>query len=38
VVRFNPYWLASVRVAYRLTGQLEAHLRVAMPLTTATRT
>ena len=29
VVRFRPYWLASARLAYRLTDQLEAHLRVA---------
>ena len=29
VVRFGPYWLASARLAYRLTDQLEAHLRVA---------
>ena len=29
VVRFDPYWLASARLAYRLTDQLEAHLRVA---------
>ena len=29
LVRFDPYWLASARIAYRLTDQLEAHLRVA---------
>jgi vitamin B12 transporter len=29
IVRFDPYWLASMRVAYRLTDELEAHLRVA---------
>jgi vitamin B12 transporter len=28
-VRLDPYWLASARLAYRLTDQLEAHLRVA---------
>ena len=28
-VRLAPYWLASARVAYRLTDQLEAHVRVA---------
>ncbi len=28
-VRLDPYWLASARVAYRLTDQLEAHVRVA---------
>jgi vitamin B12 transporter len=28
-VRLDPYWLASARVAYRLTGRLEAHVRVA---------
>jgi len=28
-VRLDAYWLASGRVAYRLTDQLEAHLRVA---------
>ncbi|HEY0627978.1 MAG TPA: TonB-dependent receptor [Sphingomicrobium sp.] len=28
-VRLDPYWLASARVAYRLTGELEAHVRVA---------
>jgi vitamin B12 transporter len=27
-VRLDPYWLASARVAYRLTVPLEAHLRV----------
>lgn len=29
LVRFDPYWLASARIAYRLTNQLEAHVRVA---------
>jgi len=29
LVRFDPFWLAIARLAYRLTGQLEAHLRVA---------
>lgn len=29
VVRLDPYWLASARIAYRLTDQLEAHVRVA---------
>jgi vitamin B12 transporter len=29
LVRLDPYWLASARIAYRLTDQLEAHLRVA---------
>jgi len=29
LVRFDPYWLASVRIAYRVTDQLEAHVRVA---------
>ena len=28
-VRLDAYWLASARLAYRLTDQLEAHLRVA---------
>jgi vitamin B12 transporter len=28
-VRLDPYWLASARLAYRLTDELEAHLRVA---------
>ena len=28
-VRLDPYWLASARIAYRLTDQLEAHVRVA---------
>ena len=28
-VRLNPYWLASVRVAYRLIDQVEGHVRVA---------
>jgi vitamin B12 transporter len=28
-VRLDPYWLASARVAYRLTDELEAHVRVA---------
>ena len=29
LVRFDPYWLASARIAYRLTDELEAHVRVA---------
>lgn len=29
LVRLNLYWLASVRVAYRITDQFEAHVRVA---------
>jgi vitamin B12 transporter len=29
LVRFGSYWLASVRAAYRVTDQLEAHVRVA---------
>jgi vitamin B12 transporter len=29
LVRLDPYWLASARIAYRLTGELEAHLRIA---------
>ena len=29
LVRFDPYWLASARLAYRLTDKLEAHVRVA---------
>lgn len=29
LVRFDPYWLASARLAYRLTDELEAHVRVA---------
>jgi vitamin B12 transporter len=29
LVRLNPYWLASGQIAYRLTDQLQAHLRVA---------
>jgi len=29
LVSFDPYWLASARVAYRLTEEIEAHLRVA---------
>jgi vitamin B12 transporter len=29
LVRLDPYWLASARVAYRLTDQVEAHVRVA---------
>ena len=29
LVRFDPYWLASARVAYRLTDKFEAHVRVA---------
>ena len=28
-VRLDPYWLASARIAYPLTEQLEAHVRVA---------
>jgi vitamin B12 transporter len=28
-VRLHPYWLASVRLAYRLTDEFEAHVRVA---------
>ena len=28
-VRLDPYWLASARIAYRLTNQFEAHVRVA---------
>jgi vitamin B12 transporter len=28
-VRLDPYWLASARMAYRLTDELEANLRVA---------
>ena len=28
-VQLDPYWLASARVAYRLTDELEAHVRVA---------
>jgi vitamin B12 transporter len=28
-VRLDPYWLASARVAYRLTDEFEAHIRVA---------
>ena len=28
-VRLDAYWLASARVAYRLTDELEAHVRVA---------
>ncbi|MFL6851955.1 MAG: TonB-dependent receptor plug domain-containing protein [Sphingomicrobium sp.] len=28
-VRLDPYWLASVRLAYSLTDELEAHLRIA---------
>lgn len=28
-VRLSPYWLASARLAYRLTDALEAHIRVA---------
>jgi vitamin B12 transporter len=27
--RLDPYWLASARIAYRLTNQLEAHLHIA---------
>jgi vitamin B12 transporter len=29
LVEFDPYWLASARIAYRLTDELEAHVRVA---------
>ena len=29
LVRFDPYWLASARLAYRLTDKFEAHVRVA---------
>jgi vitamin B12 transporter len=28
-VRLNPYWLATARVAYRLSAAVEMHLRVA---------
>ena len=28
-VRLDPYWLASARLAYRISKQLEATLRVA---------
>jgi vitamin B12 transporter len=28
-VRLDPYWLASARLAYRLTDSFEAHVRVA---------
>ncbi|MDV3256704.1 MAG: TonB-dependent receptor [Sphingomonas sp.] len=28
-VRLDPYWLASARIAYRLTDSIAAHLRVA---------
>ena len=28
-VKLDPYWLASARIAYRLAGPVEAHLRVA---------
>jgi vitamin B12 transporter len=28
-VRLDPYWLASARIAYRLTPTVELHLRVA---------
>ena len=28
-VRLSAYWLADARIAYRLTNELEAHLRVA---------
>ena len=31
-VRLDPYWLASARVAYRIAGPVEAHLRVANAL------
>ena len=29
LVRLDPYWLASARIAYRLTDELQAHLRIA---------
>jgi vitamin B12 transporter len=29
LVKLDSYWLASARIAYRLTGELEAHVRVA---------
>uniref|UniRef100_UPI0025F18516 TonB-dependent receptor domain-containing protein n=1 Tax=Sphingomonas sp. TaxID=28214 RepID=UPI0025F18516 len=29
LVRLDAYWLASARIAYRLTDQIEVHLRVA---------
>ncbi len=29
LVRLDPYWLASARITYRLTDELEAHVRVA---------
>jgi vitamin B12 transporter len=32
LVRLDPYWLASARIAYRLTDQLEGHVRVANAL------
>jgi len=28
-IRLSPYWLASARVAYRVAGPIEAHVRVA---------
>ena len=28
-VRLDPYWLASARLAFRISGPVEAHLRVA---------
>ena len=28
-VRLDPYWLASARLAYRLTDQFEGHVRIA---------
>jgi vitamin B12 transporter len=28
-VRLDPYWLASARIAYRLTDAIQAHVRVA---------
>lgn len=28
-VRLDPYWLASARIAYRISDELEAHARVA---------
>ena len=31
-VRLDPYWLASARLAYRLTDEMEAHIRVANAL------
>ena len=28
-IRLSPYWLASAQLAYRVTGPLEAHVRIA---------